>query len=377
MAVTGSGHVLGSLLILGCLMLSVRAQTMPTGCTYSEGLFTCSYATLNSNSLIPLDATGFTPIPQRLRLTNLPSSLSTAIFNANFASLSTSDYDTNYPATLELECYPGSTLTFTAGWLANMDHIEEFRIINCQMGSIPASAFSEIGTIDRFFVENGTISAMDNGMLTGVSVVRNSSASPAFPKHHGEIRFINTKFSGTLDGAVFGSQSGVYSMVLRNMGLTTIPSNLLDGLTSVRYLDLSHNPFTSLPDTLFANLTSLGEIRMHGIDIDVCSCASLWFLDYAYQNMLSFHGDVVCTNTSGHENKLAWQFYHDNCVTYGDDCADGISMAGSCLTVIDLTGYIIGGVAFILGWVVLGLSIHTMKTLDGKGGPSKTGLRFV
>ena len=48
----------------------------------------------------------------------------------------------------------------------------------------------------------------------------------------------------------------------------------------------------------------------------------------------------------------------------------GIELLGGCLTPIDLTGFSIGFIAFVLGWVVLGLAIHTRKQLNPSKGKS-------
>lgn len=49
-------------------------------------------------------------------------------------------------------------------------------------------------------------------------------------------------------------------------------------------------------------------------------------------------------------------------------------MAGACLTAIDMTGFVLGTIAFILGWVVLGLVCHTQKQMgQAKGNGRKPG----
>ena len=48
------------------------------------GLYECDYDTLSTNSLLPLQAAGFDPIPQRLRFTGLPVSLTSAVFDTDF-----------------------------------------------------------------------------------------------------------------------------------------------------------------------------------------------------------------------------------------------------------------------------------------------------
>ena len=209
-----------ALTVVLCNVLpEVQSQTMPTGCSYNDGMFECNYETLNSLSNIPLNASLFDPIPQRLRLTNLPASLSTTVFAHDFTNLSSSSYDENYPATLELKCTFNSslgsaTLTLGSGFLTNMDHIEDFKIINCHLDTIPASVFAELGTLDRFAIENGSIVAMEAGMLNGITIMRNSSAFPKYPAVNGEFSIRHTKLYGNLPADLFSSQTFLYSVVL-------------------------------------------------------------------------------------------------------------------------------------------------------------------
>lgn len=57
----------------------------------------------------------------------------------------------------------------------------------------------------------------------------------------------------------------------------------------------------------------------------------------------------------------------------------GVALAGACLTPIDLTGFSVGFIAFVLGWVVLGITIHTKRQMGPKGvkgkGPRKPGAK--
>ncbi|KAL4221377.1 Toll-like receptor 7 [Mactra antiquata] len=346
---------------------------MPTGCTYDSGLYECDYSTLSSNSLIPLEASRFSPIAQRLKLIGLPSALNSAVFHTDFASLDENNYDTNYPASLELECELGDSLDVASGFLANMGHLMDFKITNCALGNIPANAFSELGTLDKFMIENGTITSIDGDLLSGITIVRNTSASPAFPKHHGAFIIKNAKLdtSSTIPTNLFTGQTGLYEVVLRNMNLSSIDAALFGSGTcvNIRYLDLSDNSISDYPSSLFSNLKNLGVITMYGQDI-ACSCSSLWFMDHANTNYLTLDGDIICTSTG----KLAWEYYHSNCVEEVVECDGGLALAGACLTPIDLTGFSLGFIAFVLGWVVLGLTIHTKKQMGqskGKGGAGK------
>ena len=202
-------------LLLICMTTEVRCQTMPTGCTYDSGMFECDYSILNANGDIPVPALAFAPIPQRLRLINLPSDLSASIFDGDFSNLTPADYDTNFPATLELKCTNTTqTTTVASPFLDNMGHVQDFRIINCALGNIPAGAFAELGSLDRFSIENGSISSMHAGMLNGVSITKDLSASPGFPLHRGEFSIKHTKLTGSLPADLLSSQTDLVTVIL-------------------------------------------------------------------------------------------------------------------------------------------------------------------
>ena len=210
-----SGCLLVSALILYGMASISYGQTMPTGCTYESGLFECDYSTLDGNGDIPVPAADFSPIPQRVRLINLPSTLTASIFDSGFASLATSDYDTNYPATLELKCSNSSgTMSIASPFLDNMGHIRDFRLINCHLGNIPSGAFAELGTVDRFSVENGSIASMNSGLLQGVTIKKDSTASPTYPIHRGEFAMTHTKLSGSLPADFLSGQSDIHTVIL-------------------------------------------------------------------------------------------------------------------------------------------------------------------
>jgi hypothetical protein len=53
------------------------------------------------------------------------------------------------------------------------------------------------------------------------------------------------------------------SMNLRGMNFTDIDEYAFANFTSVRFLDLSNNRLTSLPQGVFSNLSELRELRLH------------------------------------------------------------------------------------------------------------------
>ncbi|KAH3783573.1 hypothetical protein DPMN_161515 [Dreissena polymorpha] len=215
---------------------------------------------------------------------------------------------------------------------------------------------------------------MSDDMLDGVIIRRNTSSTPAFPKHNGAFKMVNTKYTGTFPPAVFANQK-VYEVVLRNTNLFNVDAGLFSSAPNVRYLDLSYNSFSELPEKILTDLSkSLGVIRLYGTDIQ-CTCDKLWFLDHVTSNYLTLEGDIVCVNTGAEwDGKLAWRFYHETCVTYPSACS-GIALVGACLTPIDIVGYAVGFIGFVLGWVVLGLTDHTRRQMNGVAGNKKPGTK--
>lgn len=76
--------------------------------------------------------------------------------------------------------------------------------------------FSDLGVLDRFMIENGTVNSFGYGLLTGLTIVRNTSASPSFPKHHGALIIKNTKLAtGSLPTDLLTGQTELYQVVFR------------------------------------------------------------------------------------------------------------------------------------------------------------------
>jgi len=85
-------------------------------------------------------------------------------------------------------------------------------------------------------------------------------------------------------------------MSRQNTNIGTLDAALFAVKPPLHFLDISHNPITTVPEAVFTSPTSLGVIRMYGTDLE-CSCASLWFMGHVLENYLTLEGDIVCTNT--------------------------------------------------------------------------------
>ena len=74
---------------------------------------------------------------------------------------------------------------------------------------------SGLGEVDKFMIENGTVGTISADMLDGITIRRNISVVPAFPKHHGAFIMKNTKITGAFPSAMFADQTLIYELVLR------------------------------------------------------------------------------------------------------------------------------------------------------------------
>ena len=90
------------------LMTQIRTLTVPVGCVYDAGMFTCDFTTA-----LPLNVSLFDPRPQRLKLTNINGSF-TADDARDFDSMTSSVFNANYAPTLEMECSSGGDLILNA-----------------------------------------------------------------------------------------------------------------------------------------------------------------------------------------------------------------------------------------------------------------------
>lgn len=68
-------------------------------------------------------------------------------------------------------------------------------------------------------IENGTVGTVSADMLDGITIRRNTSATPEYPKHNGAFIMKNTKVTGTFPSDILTQQTSIYELVLRVMSL--------------------------------------------------------------------------------------------------------------------------------------------------------------
>lgn len=81
----------------------------------------------------------------------------------------------------------------------------------------------------------------------------------------------------------------------QGVGITSLSSDVFEYNTKIRYIDVSDNDFTTIPNGLFDNLDSLTEFRAENIEWD-CSCSNTWFVPHSVSNNITFVGAFICSN---------------------------------------------------------------------------------
>jgi len=185
------------------------------------------------------------------------------------------------------------------------------------------------------------------------------------PQLFGHVGLSGARFtSGVVPPGFLYSWKNLTSVRFENTNISTITSDTFRYNTKLRLIDLSDNPLASIPSGLWSGLESLAEVTLYGIDWS-CTCADLWFVEYARDNNVTMFGDLVCS-TGG---MTAPKYYYKNCVEIGVcDGKSGFVMGTQCQL---LLGTIISGVAvvtFILLVVALILTIMNLRSTPSKLG---------
>lgn len=330
-------------------------------------MYECDMSTVS----IPLSETSFgSPVPQRIRFTAVSATLNTALFNSNFGSINTASFDTSFAATLELKCDGNSAVSISSGVFANFGPIvKDFKIINCQV-TAAANAFTNLGDLDRFVIENGTIASMNAAAFTSVNIFKDTNPSPSYPVRTGELLFKDSAVAGgSLPSTLLNPLTNLESVTIEGCGISVFSADFFSANTKLRYVSIGHNTMTTIPTALFDGLDSLAEVQLYATET-VCSCDNLWMYNASEITRMKIFGDFLCSSPTEYENKKASVYYYDTCVTVTEWCSDDIKLMGACITIIEIVMYGICVIAFIVACVVLGLTIHMKRKMNpgGKGG---------
>lgn len=268
----------------------------PTGCTYeaSTVLYTCS-ARLWS---LPLNYNQFTVQPQRLLIKDvageLPGTAPTGPTFAGFSAINTATFDKRFSPSLTIVCYANALLIITKAAFTDLGWVEEMKIIDCDIASLPTGVFEHIGDVNSFVITGGSISNMFAESFKGLNVRKMASA----PTPKGEFIIRNSKItSGQLASGVLYSLNNASVVKLDNIFLTSISKTIFSGVKKLEKISLSTNNVSSLGNNLFAGLSSLSHVIIRNTNWH-CTCETLWFIPYTKNNNISLDGDIVCSSPS-------------------------------------------------------------------------------
>lgn len=269
----------------------------PTGCSYdssdsSTGLYTCVWGSYSA----PLAFTGFTdPYPQRLRLTGVTGSMGSNSFSG-FSSFASNLLDLDYSASLEIVCSSGGTLSLAASTFTDMGYLQELVIRNCDVQTLPTSVFQNLGTLDTLRVEGGSMAALTNNVLTGLTIERLD-----VPQPKGELVIKNSQVSGGIPTGIFDGLTTTKSIILDNIGLTTVDNAYFSLTKAVTSLSLANSGITTVDYALISSLEGLTSLDLGGVLFD-CTCDNLWILTYANTHSIELPSGILCNTPTDYQS---------------------------------------------------------------------------
>lgn len=282
----------GFLALLCILLCSFRSVlcAAPVGCALDDtasliGRYDCDFNEIT----LPLTMTDFSsPDPQRIRIYNTSGTFPSPSF-AGFGSFNTGTLDTDYPASLEIECVNGGTLTISAGTFDGMGYLQDFYITNCDITDLPTDVFADFGTLNYFKIEGGSIATTQSNSLNGMNILRSGSPTPL-----GEFVIYNVPItSGVLASGFLDPITTVSVLILENIGLSSIDVSTFSQNTIVRNLSIAGNELQEFPNNLFSGLDGLMFLNLKSNPLN-CSCSDVWFLDYLADQDVKVVGAAVC-----------------------------------------------------------------------------------
>ncbi|KAK3104872.1 hypothetical protein FSP39_012104 [Pinctada imbricata] len=359
-------YLLSSFLTLTLCLVSVKAA-YPQGCTYdsTELLFTCNARSWS----LPMTYTDFSSngeVPQRILLREvdgeLPNGVPTGPTFSGFSSIATGSFDPNYSPSLHIRCVSNGQLIITQGTFADMGYVTEFKIEDCDILSLPANVFTNLGNLNSFTIEGGSIDAMVGDSFTGMTVQKMTSESN--PLGLFAIRNSRLQSGGFSFGALY-SQASVSQLIVENANLNVLQTDMFYALKQLTYLSISYNSLTYLPEDLFKGINSLTRVDMYGISW-ACTCTNKWFISWLASNNITLNGDIVCGSPTSYENVKMALFDKEQC-EQDTPCTgkSGVVVGNYCLLIFDIINYALLFITFVLSLIALGLIIHTKRQVGG------------
>lgn len=278
------------LLFLSCSLILLRTDGAPTGCAYdtAEKLYTCSARSWS----LPLAYSQFNDgVPQRILLKDVAGNLASNTFSG-FSSINTGAFDSRFVPSLHIMCFAHSDIMFDSATFTDFGYVDEVKIIDCNILTLPANIFSLFADVNLFHIIGGAISNMNSNAFQGLNVKKMTQYDNAL----GEFGIINAQIVGSnlASGALF-SMTEMESLRLESAHMLVTQVDMFSKLTKLKRMVLNHNTFTKLFENVFSGIDGLSYLEVHGIQW-YCTCGYLWFLEYVKQNNITVSGDLICAN---------------------------------------------------------------------------------
>lgn len=335
----------------------------PFQCVYIKDMeYDCDYSAMTTSSDRPIPFNDFDPEPQILAVSvngYVPYYGDTQTFSSDFSTINIGGFDSNFPATLTINCDGGGAL-FTTGAFYNMSHVQHLKMRNCIGYSIPAYMFSDFVELDYFGIWGGSIDDVDPNGFAGLSVEKLTAAAHSIPRNlgHFDIRY-STFVSQVVPPGLLYSWKNLTSATLMGSDIGSVTADLFRYNTKLVHIDISDNTFTGVPSGLWNGLDSLAEFHTYDINWD-CTCENIWFVGTAYTTNVTLFGDNICSATG----KSIVKYYYENCVTE-DICGEetGIAMGKQCVSVLGLMVFFVALFALVVAIVALVFAIQGRKAI--------------
>lgn len=276
--------------IVNVLIPGGWGQTYPAGCSYdatdaSVGVYKCDFTSVSK----PIAYNNFSsPSPQRLEVYRVSGTVTSASLFSGFASFTSTSFDSNYVASLEIECASSTNTTFEVGAFIGMGYLQGITVKNCKLTALAANVLSDFGTVDYFRIEGGSIAALEATSFAGLYVSKLSVPNPS-----GEFAITNCATPGTFPSTTFDHLTNTKTFNFDNAALTEIAATTFYLNTAVNNIILSNNAITSLANNVLKGLGGLSTLDMTGLKW-ACSCESLWFLETFPADGINIRGGPVC-----------------------------------------------------------------------------------
>ncbi|XP_046551498.1 protein slit-like [Haliotis rubra] len=350
------------------LIKSSAPLSQPAGCEYKDGLFTCGFKTS-----IPLNANGFDPRPQRLVIKDVNGVLEESSF-INFAQVNVSTFDPNYSSSLTIICATGGSavLSLDNSSFSGMDFYQDVRILNCQFNSVPSGAFTNLGTVNLLSIKGGSIDNLDINAFLGVNIKKDTT----IPTPRGEFALSNTKLAqGGLSRGVLDPFTEASVLTLNNCRIRVMDFALFSKMKYLSRISLDNNPFTYIGNNIFNGLESLRTVSMDNVPW-TCSCAALWFLQFAADKRIELQGDMMCSFPKEYNRRRITTYQAEVCGAVVA-CPAGLRpMSGICLTWLQILSFSITFLSFGVIVVCVVFILKNRRDIFRKM-PTKTPVKSV